>query len=30
MLMLVYRETGKGVGITLSDSEDAMRRGTRP
>jgi len=27
MLMLVNRETGKGVGITLFDSEDAMRRG---
>jgi hypothetical protein len=27
MLMLVDRETGKGVGITLFESEDAMRRG---
>jgi hypothetical protein len=27
MLMLVNRETGKGVGITLFESEDAMRRG---
>jgi hypothetical protein len=27
MLMLVNRETGKGVGITLFDDEDAMRRG---
>jgi len=27
MLMLVNRETGKGVGITLFDSEDAMHRG---
>jgi len=27
MLMLVDRETGKGVGITLFDSEEAMRRG---
>ena len=27
MLMLVDRESGKGVGITLFDSEDAMRRG---
>jgi hypothetical protein len=27
MLMLVNRETGKGLGITLFDSEDAMRRG---
>jgi len=27
MLMLVNRESGKGVGITLFDSEDAMRRG---
>ena len=27
MLMLVNRETGKGVGITLFDSEEAMRRG---
>ena len=27
MLMLVNRETGKGVGVTLFDSEDAMRRG---
>jgi hypothetical protein len=27
MMMLVNRETGKGVGITIFDSEDAMRRG---
>ena len=27
MLMLVDRETGKGVGVTLFDSEEAMRRG---
>jgi hypothetical protein len=27
MLMLVNRETGKGLGVTLFDSEDAMRRG---
>ena len=27
MLMLVDRETGKGYGITLYDSEEAMRRG---
>jgi hypothetical protein len=27
MLMLVNRETGKGVGITLFDSEEALRRG---
>ncbi len=27
MLMLVNRETGKGCGITLYDSEEAMRRG---
>ena len=27
MLMLVDRETGRGIGITLFDSEDAMRRG---
>src|SRR6187200_1313358 len=27
MLMLVNRETGKGLGISLFDSEDAMRRG---
>ena len=27
MLMLVNRETGKGVGITLFDDEEAMRRG---
>ena len=27
MLMLVNRESGKGVGITLFESEDAMRRG---
>ena len=27
MLMLVNRESGKGVGITLFESADAMRRG---
>jgi hypothetical protein len=27
MLMLVNRETGKGVGITMFESEEAMRRG---
>jgi hypothetical protein len=27
MLMLVDRETGKGVGVTLFESEEAMRRG---
>jgi hypothetical protein len=27
MLMLVDRESGKGVGITLFESEEAMRRG---
>ena len=27
MLMLVNRETGKGVGITLFESQAAMRRG---
>ena len=27
MLMLVNRETGKGFGITLFESEEAMRRG---
>ena len=27
MLMLVDRASGKGVGITLFDSEEAMRRG---
>jgi hypothetical protein len=27
MLMLVNRDTGKGVGITLFDTEEAMRRG---
>ena len=27
MMMLVNRETGKGLGITLFDDEDAMRRG---
>ena len=27
MLMLVDRESGKGFGITLFESEDAMRRG---
>jgi hypothetical protein len=27
MLMLVDRETGKGMGVTLFESEEAMRRG---
>jgi hypothetical protein len=27
MLMLVNRHTGKGIGVTLFESEDAMRRG---
>jgi hypothetical protein len=27
MMMLVDRDSGKGLGITLFDSEDAMRRG---
>jgi hypothetical protein len=27
MLMLVNRQSGKGLGITLFDTEDAMRRG---
>jgi hypothetical protein len=27
MLMLVDRATGKGIGITLYESEEAMRRG---
>lgn len=27
LLMLVDRNTGKGIGITLFESEDAMRRG---
>jgi hypothetical protein len=27
MMMLVDRESGKGVGITLFESEEAMRRG---
>jgi hypothetical protein len=27
MLMLVNRETGKGLGVTLFDTEEAMRRG---
>jgi hypothetical protein len=27
MLMLINRDSGKGVGITLFESEDAMRRG---
>jgi hypothetical protein len=27
MLMLVNRQTGKGLGITLFDGEEAMRRG---
>jgi hypothetical protein len=29
MLMLVNRETGKGLGVALSDSEEANRRGHR-
>jgi hypothetical protein len=27
MLMLVNRDTGRGLGVTLFDSEEAMRRG---
>jgi hypothetical protein len=27
MLMLVNRDTGKGIGVTLFESEEAMRRG---
>jgi hypothetical protein len=27
MLMLVNRQTGKGLGVTLFESEEAMRRG---
>ena len=27
MLMLVDRDSGKGLGVTLFESEDAMRRG---
>jgi len=27
MLMLVDRETGKGLGVTLFESKEAMRRG---
>ena len=27
MMMLVDRQTGEGLGITLFDSEEAMRRG---
>ena len=27
MMMLVNRETGKGLGVTIFDSEEAMRRG---
>jgi hypothetical protein len=27
MLMLINRETGKGIGVTLFESEEAMRRG---
>jgi hypothetical protein len=27
MMMLVNRETGKGVGLTIFESEEAMRRG---
>ena len=29
MMMLVNRETGKGLGVALSDSEEANRRGHR-
>ena len=29
MMMLVDRATGKGIGLTLFDSEDAMRRGDK-
>jgi hypothetical protein len=27
MLMLIDRESGKGLGVTLFETEDAMRRG---
>jgi len=27
MMMLVNRETGKGLGLTIFESEEAMRRG---
>jgi hypothetical protein len=27
MLMLINRESGKGLGVTLFDDEEAMRRG---
>jgi hypothetical protein len=27
MLMLVSRESGRGLGVTLFESEEAMRRG---
>jgi hypothetical protein len=27
MMMLVNRETGKGLGVTIYESEEAMRRG---
>jgi hypothetical protein len=27
MLMLINRETGKGLGVTLFESEEAMQRG---
>ncbi len=27
MMMLVNRESGKGLGVTIFESEDAMRRG---
>jgi hypothetical protein len=27
MLMLINRESGKGLGVTLFESEEAMRRG---
>lgn len=29
MLMLVDRQSGKGIGITIFDSEEAMRRGDK-
>ena len=27
MMMLINRETGKGLGVTIFESEEAMRRG---
>ena len=30
MLMLVDRRTGKGIGVTLFESEEAMERGHSP